>query len=86
MSGLIQLVPAFPSLPSLVLLRHPLWPLTTFLEGILCLRLSLLFFLSLSLFRAVPVAHGCSQARGPIGAEAAGLHHSYSNVGSELRL
>ena len=34
------------------------------------------------------MAHGGSQARGLIGAVAAGLHHSHSNVGSEpgLRL
>ena len=36
------------------------------------------FFL---LFRAIPMAYGNSQARGPIGA--ASLHHSYSNMGSE---
>ena len=34
-------------------------------------------------FRAVPVSYGCSQARGPIGAAAAGLHPSHSNVESE---
>ena len=28
-------------------------------------------------FNAVPVAHGSSQTRGPIGAAAAGLHHSH---------
>ena len=32
------------------------------------------------------MAYGSSQARGPIGAVAAGLHHSHSNSGSELRL
>ena len=37
------------------------------------------FFL---LFRAAPVAPGSSQARGLIGAAAAGLHHSHSNAGS----
>ena len=31
---------------------------------------------------AAPVAYGGSQARGLIGAIAAGLHHSHSNVGS----
>ena len=31
-------------------------------------------------------AYGGSQARGPVGAVAAGLHHSHSNVGSEPRL
>ena len=34
----------------------------------------LIFFLCL--FRAMPVAYGVSQARGPIGAAAAGLHYS----------
>ena len=33
------------------------------------------FFL---LFRAVPAAYGASQARGQIGATAAGLHHSHT--------
>ena len=28
-------------------------------------------------FRAVPMAYGGSQARGPVGATAAGLHHSH---------
>ena len=32
------------------------------------------------------MAYGSSQARGPIGAAAAGLCHSHSNAGSELRL
>ena len=35
------------------------------------------FFL---LFRASPVAYGCSQARGRIGAAAAGLQHSHSQL------
>ena len=35
------------------------------------------------LFRAAPMAHGGSQARGRIGAAAASLHHSHSNMGSE---
>ena len=34
------------------------------------------------LFRATPAAYGRSQARGRIGAAAAGLHHSHSNTGS----
>ena len=41
------------------------------------------FFL---LIRAVPRVYGGSQARGRIGAASAGLHHSHSNVGSELCL
>ena len=32
------------------------------------------------------MADGSSQARGPIGAVDAGLHHSHSNAGSELCL
>ena len=34
------------------------------------------------LFRAAPIAYGASQARGQIGATAASLHQSHSNVGS----
>ena len=41
------------------------------------------FFL---LFRAAPEAYGGSQARGLLGAVAAGLHHSHSNAGSEPHL
>ena len=41
----------------------------------------LFFFL---LFRAALVAYGSSQTRGLIGAAAAGLLHSHSNVGSKL--
>ena len=37
-------------------------------------------------FRAAPVAHGGSQARGPNEAVAAGLHHSHSNAGSKPSL
>ena len=43
------------------------------------------FFLS-CLFRATPTAYGGFQARGLIGAVAAGLHHSHSNAGSKARL
>ena len=38
------------------------------------------------LFRAVPAAYGKSQARGQIGAVAAGQQHSHSNARSELNL
>ena len=34
-------------------------------------------------FRATPEVYGSSQARGSIGAAAAGLHHSHSNTRSE---
>ena len=36
--------------------------------------------------RAAPVAYGCSQARGPIGAVATRLRQSHSNMGSEPQL
>ena len=41
-----------------------------------------LFFFQ-CLLRATPMAYGGSQARGLIGAVAAGLHHSHSNARSE---
>ena len=44
------------------------------------------FFFCLFLFRAAPMAHGCSQARGLIGATASGLRQSHSNVRSKPRL
>ena len=34
-------------------------------------------------FRTAPATYGGSQARGGIGATAAGLHHNHSNAGSE---
>ena len=37
-------------------------------------------------FRATPEAYGGSQARGPVGATVASLHHSPSNWGSKLCL
>jgi len=42
-----------------------------------------LFVLFVLLHRASAMAYGGSQARGQIGAVAAGLHHSHSNVRSE---
>ena len=44
------------------------------------------FFCLYDFSRAAPTACGGSQARGLIGAIAAGLRQSHSNVGSELRL
>ena len=38
------------------------------------------------LFKVAPVAYGGSQARGPMGAADAGLHHSHSNVVSKPHL
>ena len=55
-------------------------------EDILYLACFKDFFLSFVSFRAVPMAYGGSQTSGPIGAVAAGLHHSHNNVRSEPRL
>ena len=41
------------------------------------------FFGLFAISRAAPMAYGGSQARGRIGATAAGLHQSHSNTGSE---
>ena len=46
----------------------------------------LFFFPFFGLFWAAPAAHGGSQARVRIGAIAAGLHHTHSNIGSEPHL
>ena len=40
------------------------------------------FFFFFLRFRAIPTVYGVSQARGPIRAAAAVLHHSHSNAGS----
>ena len=44
------------------------------------------FFFFFWLFRATTMAYGGSQAKGWIRVVGAGLHHSYSNAGSELCL
>jgi len=44
------------------------------------------FFCLFAISRATPTAYGSSQARGLIGAVAAGLRQSHSNVGSKPRL
>jgi len=44
------------------------------------------FFFFFGLFRAALAAYGGSQARGQIGATAAGLHHSHGNTRSKLSL
>ena len=46
----------------------------------------LIYFYLFCLFGAAPLAYGGSQARGWIGAVAASLRHSHSNMGSELCL
>ena len=45
-----------------------------------------LHFLFFCFFRAMLMAYGDSQARGPVGAVAPGLYHSHSNPGSKLHL
>ena len=45
-----------------------------------------LFVCLFAFSRATSAAHGGSQAKGLIGAIAAGLPHSHSNAGSEPRL
>ena len=47
---------------------------------------SFLKFFVFCLFRAAPVAHGGSQARGEVGAVATGLRHSHSNGGRKPHL
>ena len=44
------------------------------------------FFFFFGLFRAAPMVYGGSQARGLVGAVAAGLHHNDSDTGSKLQL
>ena len=45
-----------------------------------------IYFVFLSFSRAIPMAYEGSQAKGLIGAVAAGLRQSHSNAGSELLL
>ena len=52
-------------------------------QGWIYFLLSFLFFF---LFMDTPAAYGSSQAKGQIGAAAAGLRHSHSHTGSEPRL
>ena len=48
----------------------------------LCIHFLWAFFFFFLLFKATPAAYGSSQATGLMGAIAAGLCHSHSNVGS----
>ena len=50
------------------------------------LFLSFFFFLSFAISWAAPAAYGDSQARSRIRTVATSLHHSHSNLGSELYL
>ena len=50
-------------------------------------RLFILFyFILFYYFRATPTVYGSSQARGPIGAVVASLHHNHNDKGSEPNL
>ena len=51
-----------------------------------CMYVCIHVFMYLFFFMAVPAAYWNSQARGRIGAAAAGLHHSHSNAKAELHL
>ena len=57
-----------------------------FVLWVLCFCFCFCVFCLFAFSRSIPAAHGGSQARGLIGAVTAGLHHSYSNSGSEPRL
>ena len=50
------------------------------------LEYNIYFILFFVFSRAAPMEDGGSQARGLIGAVAAGLHHSHSNAGSKTCL
>ena len=54
-----------------------------FYELFIYSRYKFLFVFWLFFFRATPTAHESSQARGLIGATAAGPHHRHSNAGSK---
>ena len=68
-----------------VAIEEPRVSLLYKVPSLICLSFFFFLFIYLfvfCLFRASPTAHGGSQARGLIGAAAAGLHQSHSNVGS----
>ena len=62
-------------------LYHSIW--SDFCESLVQLKYKEFFVCLFLLFRTALEAYGGSQARGRIGAVAAGLHHSHSNAGSE---
>ena len=49
------------------------------INAICSLKYFIYLFIYFCLFRAEPTAYGGSQARGPIGAVASGLHQGHSN-------
>ena len=73
-----------PKVTQVVSGRPPIQAQSLTWESFLFLVFFLFFFFFFALlFRGAPMAYGGSQARGPIGAIAASLHHSHSNAGSE---
>ena len=74
MSRSWAVLPAFLCLRLLGLSEVPPWLMAQF------------FFFFFFFFRAASEAYGSSQARGPIGAAAAGLYHCHSNTGSKPHL
>ena len=61
------------------------WTITT-IENFIFILILFFIFCLFAISRATPEAHGGSQARGPIGAVAAGVRQIHSNAGSELHL
>ena len=70
-------------LATTTLLFDPMTLTILFIGLFVCLFICLLIYLFIHLFRAAPAAYGCSQAKGPIGAAAAGLYCSHRDTGSE---
>ena len=64
---------------------NPLCSMGKLNKGILLFTFKYLFMYLFLLLRATRTARGRSQARGHIGATAAGLHHSHRNAGSLTR-
>ena len=64
-------------------LHQPISPSRRILDTV---ELLLFCFVLFCFVTATPMAYGVSQARGRIGATAAGLHHSHSNAGSKPHL
>ena len=62
----------------------PIWLQNVICNNFIYLSFFFVFFGGgFLLFKSAPVAYGTSQARGCIGAAAAGLHHSHGNEGSK---
>ena len=61
---------------------HYHWAMTKLLDWPFFFNLIFIFICFFAFSRATPAAYGCSWARGLIGAVAAGLRQSHSNVGS----